>query len=194
MCYELTYSVLRDQRISIAQAGGRDTSDVTGYFFKLTLMMHFVGLLISVFGTRQLLKRLSEKQCLLLTPLVTALLFLYFKSAGTPFSFLIFFVGSRAFYWGFGVPVRESLYIPTVKELKFKTKSWIDAFGTKFSKSNGHLFNLLTSKLSAGSFTIVYSIFFTTTISLWCIASWLLGDRFERAIKNKEAIGLDNPT
>lgn len=194
MCYELIYSVLSYQRISIAQAGGARTTDVTSYFFQLTLMTHFVGLFISVLGTRQLLKHLSERQCLILNPLITALLLIYFKISGTHFSFLVLFVVSRALYWGFGVPVRESLYIPTVKELKFKTKSWIDAFGTKFSKSNGHLFNLLTSKLSVESFAIVHSIFFTATIGLWCVTSWLLGTRYEQAIKRKEAIGLDGLT
>lgn len=192
MCYELIYSVLSYQRVGIAQEGGASTVEVSTYFFKIILLTHALGFLISLFGTRSLLRRLGEKRCLILIPIAIAFLFAYFKfSNSSKGAFAVFFVLMRAIHYGFSYPIRESLYIPTVKELKFKTKSWIDAFGTKFSKLNGWLFNYITTGLTVGGFAAAQGIFFGGVLTLWILVSWLLGNRFEKAIKNKEVIGLN---
>ena len=88
----------------------------------------------------------------------------------------------RAINYGFSYPVRESLYIPTVKEIKFKSKSWIDAFGSKFAKPAGSTFNVFAEYLGAGLIFAAYCIFFAGIIGVWVVAAILLGKRFERRL------------
>ena len=102
------------------------------------------------------------------------------------------FVALRSIHYGFSYPVRESLYIPTVKEVKFKSKSWIDAFGTKFAKTTGWVFNHLARGLDMGAFITAQSFLFGSIIGLWMVTAYLIGRRFERAIANNEVIGLDS--
>ena len=97
----------------------------------------------------------------------------------------------KAVNYAFSWPVREGLYIPTVKEIKFKSKSWIDAFGSKFAKSSGASFNLFAESLGTAMFIPAHAAFFICVIGLWTLTAWLLGSRFEKAVKNNEVIGLD---
>lgn len=187
--YEIIQTILSYQRICIATDNAKDLSSASAYLFAIMFVTHAVGLAISAFGTRSLLQRWGEKVCLLLVPLSTAVLFLYFRISGTQQAFLIFLVALRAIHYAFSYPVRESLYIVTVKDVQFKSKSWIDAFGGKFAKSVGSIFNGLTSNLSTLTFIAVQSTLFTGIIGLWIVAAFLLGARFERAATKNEVIG-----
>ena len=99
------------------------------------------------------------------------------------------FVVFTALNYAFLAPVRESLYLPTVKEIKFKSKSWIDAFGSKFAKVSGSMFNVFAAKMGTANMLPVYSFFFAGIVGLWFIVAFLLGRRFEQAITNNEVIG-----
>ncbi len=97
----------------------------------------------------------------------------------------------RAINYGFSYPVRESLYIPTVKEIKFKSKSWIDAFGSKFAKTTGSTFNVFAEYLGEALIFTAYGIFFAGIIGVWVVAAILLGKRFEKAVAKNEVIGAE---
>lgn len=190
--YELLNVVLSYLRIGVAQAHSKNVSDLSAAFFQMMFMTHFVGFIISFFGTRTLLKKLGERVCLILTPLTIGLVLLIFMfNTDNPSVIVLAFVVMKAVNYAFSWPVREGLYIPTVKEIKFKSKSWIDAFGSKFAKSSGASFNLFAESLGAAMFIPAHGAFFISVIGLWTLTAWLLGSRFERAVKNNEVIGLD---
>ena len=190
--YELLNVVLSYLRIGVAQAHSKNVSDLSAAFFQMMFMTHFVGFIISFFGTRTLLKKLGERVCLLLTPITIGIVLLIFMfNTDNPNVIVLAFVVMKAVNYAFSWPVREGLYIPTVKEIKFKSKSWIDAFGSKFAKSSGATFNLFAESLGAAMFIPAHAIFFITVISLWSVTAWLLGSRFEKAVKNNEVIGAE---
>ena len=87
------------------------------------------------------------------------------------------------------IQCERSLYIPTVKEIKFKSKSWIDAFGTKFAKTGGSSFNVFAEYLGSNLVFLAYSFFFAGIIGIWFVAALLLGKRFEKALASNEVIG-----
>ena len=96
-----------------------------------------------------------------------------------------------ALNYAFLAPVRESLYLPTIKEIKFKSKSWIDAFGSKFAKAAGSMFNVFAEKMGSGLMFPVYSFFFAGVVCLWFGVAFLLGRRFEQVVLNNEVIGAE---
>lgn len=187
--YDVIGSVLSYQRIWIAQEHSTCVSDVSAYLFMTIFYTHLVGFLISLLGTRTLLARLGERRCLMLIPVATGSLLL-FLFAQTQITFLIMFVMIRAINYGFSYPVRESLYIPTLKEIKFKSKSWIDSFGTKFAKSTGSTFNMIVANLSSGAMLMVSAGFFGVIIGIWSVAAWLLGRRYDQVVARNEVIGV----
>jgi len=185
--YEMINTVLSYQRIGIAQANSSSMAEFSAYFFKIIFFTHMIGFLISLLGTKTLLRKLGERTCLILIPICTGLLLLMFMLGYA--NLIAVFMVMRAINYGFSYPVRESLYIPTVKEIKFKSKSWIDAFGTKFAKTGGSSFNVFAEYLGSNLVFLAYSCFFAAIIGIWFVAALLLGKRFEKAVARNEVIG-----
>jgi AAA family ATP:ADP antiporter len=190
--YEVISTVLGYLRLGVAQADSTSISDVSRVLFEIALKTHFAGFLISVIGTQALLARLGTRVCLLLVPFSIGIFLFYLIFETTPQSLINAFVAFQAFHYAFLMPVRESLYLPTVKEIKFKSKSWIDAFGSKISKTTGSMFNVMASKMGATFMLPIHSFFFATIIGFWFLLAFFLGRRFEQAITNNEVIGSED--
>ncbi len=153
--------------------------------------VHTVGFIVTLIGTRAIIEYLGERRSLLLVPCVTAVLIIYYLTAqmvtsqAAAVSIAIAYVLLKALNYAFASPLRESLYIPTTKSVKFKSKSWIDSFGTKFAKSIGAFYNGLAFSSAANG------LFFSAIIGLWILVAHLLGRRYEAAIAHGEVIGSD---
>jgi ATP:ADP antiporter, AAA family len=190
--YEVINTVLSYQRVVIAQANATSVADVSSFLFMIIFITHSIGFLISLLGTKTLLNKLGERFCLILIPVATGLLLFYFMFNYNGWGLLTAFILMRAINYGFSYPVRESLYIPTVKEIMFKSKSWIDAFGSKFAKTSGSSFNMFAIYLGQNMIFAAYCFFFAGIIGVWVVAAYLLGKRFEKAIARNEVIGVEN--
>ncbi len=190
--YEVVATVLSYLRLGLAQAQSANISQMSAFLFKMTFIMHFVGFFMSLFGTSTLMKRLGERTCLMLVPLLSGALLLYLLVATTPIALMGALIALKAVNYAFAWPVRESLYIPTIKDIKFKSKSWIDSFGSKFAKSSGSAFNIFASYLGPSLTMPAHAFFFSGVVALWFIVALFLGMRFDRAIAANEVIGLEN--
>lgn len=187
--YETVSTVLGYLRLGAAETGAESISDVSKVLFEIAFKAHFVGFLISLIGTQALLSRLGTRFCLMLIPLSMGGILFYLIFETSPHGLRNAFVIFTALNYAFLAPVRESLYLPTVKEIKFKSKSWIDAFGSKFAKTAGSMFNVFASKMGASLLLPVYSFFFAGIVCMWFGVAFLLGRRFEKAVVNNEVIG-----
>lgn len=186
--YEMLNVVLSFQRIGILEGAG-----FSGKMFGQRAVIHLIGFFVSFFGTRVLLNKLGERVCLILTPIFIGLLLIYFMVVYDEKAVLVVFTGLSVLNYAFASPLRESLYIPTVKDIKYKSKSWIDSFGTKISKTCSSGFIESVKNVAPGTmmFNLVYISFFSTVIALWILVAWWLGRRYTQAVKNNEVIGLN---
>jgi AAA family ATP:ADP antiporter len=187
--YEVISTVLSFLRLGVAEANAQNISGMSKILFEMVLKTHLVGLIISVLGTRTLCNKLGTSVCLLLVPLLTGIFLLYLMVETTQTALINAFVLFKAIHYAFSWPIRESLYIPTVKEIKFKSRSWIDAFGSKLARSTGATFNIVTASLGTTLILPIHSFFFAGIIGLWFLTALLLGRRFEKAVNNNEVIG-----
>lgn len=190
--YEVLGTVLSFVRLGVAQAHTQSLSEVSAYLCALMFVAHAAGFAISLLGTRELLKRLGTRVCLMLVPLICGALLLYILIDGSATAFAFAYALLKSINLAFSWPIRESLYIPTVKEIKFKSKSWIDAFGSKFAKTSGSAFNWLTAGVGAQALVPVQSFFFASIIGVWFVTALLLGRRFDKAIEHNEVIGRED--
>ncbi len=191
--YEVLNAVLSFLRIIYAKGAAVSTDDFGSKLFALVIGYHLLGFVVALFGTNTLLRWFGERRCLILIPIVIAILLFGFLAFGT-FGVLAFvFIAMRGINYGFFYPVRESLYIPTVKAVKFQSKAWIDAFGTKFAKSVGAEFNIVAvmvrNSFSQGMFQLFHWGFFTIILGCWIFVAILLGKRYVWAIEHDEVIG-----
>ncbi len=187
--YEVISSVLSYQRLGMAQEVGCGVAGVSCFLLGLSFAVHCVGFFISFFGTRSLVSALGERLSLLVVPISMGTLLFYYTFSTSPYSLLVCFVVVRAIYYAFNQPITEALYIPTVKAVKFKSKSWIDTFGKKMAKGVGSVFNGVSSLFGQAWFQVVHAGLFGGVILLWVGVAYFLGITYHRAIKNQKVIG-----
>lgn len=187
--YELLNVVLGYLRLGVAEANAQNISDVSRLLFEMMFKTHAIGLIISALGTRTLFQMLGTTLCLLLVPLLNGLFLLYLMVETTPTVLVNAFVLFKALHYAFSWPLRESLYIPTVKEIKFKSRSWVDAFGSKIARTAGSMFNVIAASMGSRLLLPMHSFFFALVVGAWFLVSFMLGRKFEQAVRDNEVIG-----
>ena len=88
--------------------------------------------------------------------------------------------------------MREVLYIPTIKDIQFKSKSWIDSFGRTISKSSGSAINLMAAFQSIGLQTVFMFVFITSVSSIWLVIAYMMGRKYVKTVENNEVIGVNS--
>ena len=197
--YEMVTTVLSIMRVGIAEEASSSMSGTSAYLYEVIFYTHAAGLVISLIGTGTLVRLLGEKRSLMLIPITSGLFLAYFMMSFVDFcawctstkALIVGYIGLKAINYAFSQPVRESLYIPTVKEIKFKSKSWIDAFGSKVGKTSGAGFGKFAARMGDGAFFPIHAGFFGLITFVWIIIAYLLGKRFEEAVSKNEVIGVE---
>ena len=193
--YEVINVVLNYQRLLLSKGASNGISELSCILFKQVFMVHFFGFFLSFLGTNFLLRKFGERRCLLIVPIAMGILLSIFMIFGsTNVNVVLYvFIALRAVHYAFSYPLRESLYIPTIKDIKFKSKSWIDSFGSKFAKGFGSSYNIIAQfvfkNFGKSLFFSLQSLFLCSIIGLWFLSAFLLGKRFQKAVNNNEVIG-----
>lgn len=157
----------------------------TGTFQALSFFMAF-------FGTTAFLRYVGVRAGIFVMPLSMLILGLVLFSHTSLSVIFVVLVISRALNYGFNNPMREILYIPTIKDIQFKSKVWIDSFGRTISKSSGSAINLMTAFQSVG-FQMAYMFVFIMSISsVWLVIAYLMGRKYVKTVENNEVIGINN--
>lgn len=190
--FELVNQVIKVENIIFGKTSSSTISELAYFLIRQALIVHLVGLVIVLFGTRMIIKTLGELKALMLIPTLTGISVTFFLKYPSYTSAIVAFVVTRAVNYALTVPLRESLYIPTINEIRFKTKSWIDGLGSKFAKMASSSFNMYTDGHIASEVLTMQTVFFSITISLWVILSYALGKRYEKAVEDNEVIGAKN--
>jgi AAA family ATP:ADP antiporter len=184
--WEIVNFTFNNLRLNIAFSQAEKITEISAFLFKTTMITHLTGFILVVFGTTLFIKFLGERISLLLIPILTGgavLTFLYFQN---PLSVIIVYPFIAAINYSLSRPLRESLFIITSKSIQFSTKSWMDSFGQKFSKTCGSLYTIVLQYLPR---SIIYHFqigFFCLLIALWTILAYFLGKKWQSTIdKNK---------
>lgn len=189
--WETVNVIFNYMRLGIAY---EDAESITGFIsalYKTIMFSHITGLILALFGTSFVVRRFNEKVSLMLIPLLIGTAILVCMMFKTTNAVVLTYIFIRAVNYSFAYPLRESLYIPTSTSIQFKVKSWIDGFGTKFSKIFGSIYNSLINLIPIAFLGMFQIGFFSAVIFLWTLLAFLLGKRWEKAIKNNEVIGED---
>jgi AAA family ATP:ADP antiporter len=173
----------------LLEARSMTLSEQSAYLLKQDIIVHIVVIMTILLGTRAIVEWLGERYSLLLVPIITSITLACYFSAQSPEVLFIVYLIIRTTNYALAQPLRESLYIPTTKAVKFKSKSWIDAFGGKIAKGTGAGYNRIYAHLSSAARLPVNGVFFGVVMILWLFVSNNLGKRFETVIAKNDVIG-----
>jgi ATP:ADP antiporter, AAA family len=190
--WEIINVIFSYLRLCVGQSETKGVAEFGAFLYQQACLVHIVGFFFVFLGTRTLVAWLGERRSLIAVPVLIGGVigvYLMFQSIKVV---TVAFVLMRAINYALAYPLRESLYIPTTKAMKFKSKSWIDGFGSKLSKGIGSSYNYFMRNLVAASaIPTVNLIFFSIIIAMWTVMANALGRRFERAVEKNEVIGVE---
>ncbi len=187
--YEIMIVIL-DYRVALAaDVSCGSVGALTQYYALYYLLMNSVGLIISFFGTTAILRLLGMRTSLFIFPIVSSIIILTTFFYPTAIVFFIALIALRAANYALNHPIREILYIPTTKNIKFKAKAWTDAFGSRSAKGGGSVFNIGMKKVSPAFALFFSSALMLGLISVWMIIVFFLGKTFTNVIDNQKVIG-----
>lgn len=148
-----------------------------------------VSFLIALLGTSYLIKRFGLRVSILISPLVFACalasLYAFFWSGPSTIALLwaafAVMLIIRGVSYAVNNPIKEMMYIPTSKDAKFKSKGWIDTFGSRFAKAGGAQVNdAFKHRLS--ELMVFGTMFGFGLIGVWIVAAIFVG------FKNKQLV------
>jgi ATP:ADP antiporter, AAA family len=159
-------------------------------------MVSLVSFLCLILGISNITRFLGIAVSLAAMPLIVGLAFLGFITLNSLSFLFALMVGSKAINYALNGPSLKQLYIPTSRNVKFKSQAWIETFGSRISKQCGSMFNMTLAPLKASfgsSLGYAYYLSLTSAIvvpllAVWFVISLFLGKRFQKAVKNNEVV------
>ncbi len=188
--WEAINATFNYMRLGVGLAGANDsTTALSSYLYKSAMLVHLVGLIIALVGTSSLINILGERFALMLIPLSIGCAIFVCLFYQTTTITMWMFIFMRAVNYSFAYPLREGLYIPTSNAIKFKTKSWIDSFGTKFSKGSGSFYNIFIGSVPLALVQSVQFGFYAVVIFLWTLLAYAMGRQWAKTVQKGSVIG-----
>ena len=156
-----------------------DKTGLNKYIFDYAVWIQIVSCTFSFLGSF-FQAHFGTEICILIYPVILGVCF-----GATAFFPSLMVVSAmqaliKGLHYALNKPSRETLYIPTTKEVKYKSKSWIDSFGSRLFKLMGAFIN----KNLYGSVGIVVS----GVLLLWIPMARYVGKKYKDSVKNNETI------
>lgn len=142
----------------------------------VSFLFAFVG------GTSIFMRKFGLTFCLLAFPITIGFVVLAcylawatgMNNAYLMWIFLGASVAMRALNYALNKPTSEVMYIPTSKDVKFKSKGWIDMFGNRVTKSIGGWVTWISPMLLFGTI-VSFGV-----IGVWVFAALVVGTKFNQ--------------
>ncbi len=176
-------------QIQMSVATNNSIGGMSSFMFLYTAAFQVLGFIIALFGTSTILKKFGVKLSLFLMPIATILMMFYLLALPNLTTIFVIMVLIRALHYGFNGPVREILYIPTSKDIKFKSKSWIDSFGRTLSKTSSSLFNYAYRNTAHLVLTRLNATIIIGLSAIWTISTFFVGKKYKETVEANKTIG-----
>ena len=164
--------------------------------------VNVLSFVVALLGTSALMKQFGIRVCLLIYPasfaiMLTGLYVYYSSGLSTPLAlawaaFAVMLVVKAASY-AVNNPIKEMMYIPTSKDVKFKVKGIVDMLGGRSAKATGAT---IAGKLNVAGDTAasMHNLFFFGSIiglgiiGVWILAALYVGNKNNQLVKNGQII------
>jgi len=178
LAQEVIVSLMHFQQAYLAEQTFAVKSLVTNYYFQVNFFFQFLSCIFSLLGTSYIHRKIGTRASLMSFPILL-------MGAGVVYFFMpnlyavtLFIVLLKGLHYAFNQPVRETLYIPTSRDIKYKAKAWIDVAGLRGSKAIGFALTGIV-----GHSSVALSVTVLSFLSVWTFLAGLIGRINERAVQ-----------
>ena len=187
--YETIVTILDFQFKNMAKAAFPTSEMVAPFMLKYAIMTNLTAFVCILVGLNAVGRKIGIVATLLLTPVLVGIAVLTITGYPTLYVAFVIMIICKAINYALTQPAKEQLYIPTSKDAKYKTKAWIDMFGSRFSK--GVLASSVTTlakPLGATLFSVVSAVVSFGLIGVWSFAAIFIGKKNKEAIKEDKLV------
>ncbi|MBT3456104.1 hypothetical protein HN446_03515 [bacterium] len=166
------------------------TSDVSRsiYLSNWGSTVNLVTFLCLFFGINNIQRWLGIRFALVLVPFLLFLTVFAFKYSAHVDVLFWLMVVAKSINYALNGPTLKQLYVPTTKDVKYKSQAWIETFGSRGAKAS-------SSGLNAFREFIGVSAYFAMAIYLsfgllfgWLFIALFLGKKYNEAISSNEVV------
>lgn len=140
------------------------------------LIVQVVATLLSLTGVSYFQRHFGVAFCIVGYPTLLLCGLIVWKLVPTLWVAMLIPALARGLHYALNKPVREILYVPTSKEVKYKSKAWIEVFGSQIFKASGNA-------IIASSEYLTGSIFCILPVA-WIIVARLVGKKYDESVQN----------
>jgi ATP:ADP antiporter, AAA family len=137
MFYEVIVTVFDYYFKLMTEAQVLDKALKASYLGKYAVYANLGTFLCLVLGINNIQRRLGLTTSLALMPILVGLAVFVFRFYRVLDVFFWLMVASKAVNYALNSPSMKQLYIPTTKEVRYKSQAWIESFGSRGSKAAG---------------------------------------------------------
>lgn len=165
--YEVVGTILDFQMKLLARQAFTTSETFANFMGKFGMGCNILTLCFSLIGTSFIMKRFGLTFCIVLFPIIVGCVVIFVYCFASMWIFFWGLIMIRCFTYALNNPAKEIMYIPTSKDIKFKTKSWIDMFGARSMKAAGSAIN------NAFKDSTEALLMYGTLISLGIVVVWV---------------------
>ena len=176
--YEITSQTL-DFQFTATISHYLDGPDLKRHFAMIYALSAIVALLVQLFLTSFVMTRYGLKTALLVLPVAIVIGSAGFLAVPILWAGSLLNTADSGFSYGLNQSAKETLYVPTSKDEKYKAKAFIDMFVQRFAKVLAIGVSLgITTFFADFSSKRWLSLFTMAIVSVWILAARYAGKRF----------------
>jgi ATP:ADP antiporter, AAA family len=156
------------------------------FFGLYGLITNGISCFFVLFGSSFLIRRFGLTACLIANPVALALVVGMVWIFPSLWVFVFADVAHKVFSYALNNPCKEIMYIPTSKDVQFKTKSWIDVQGMRTAKGLGA--GIVAIWPAIAQLVIYGSVISLGIIGLWLPVAHFVGKKNQQLVESGEII------
>ncbi len=190
--YEVISTIVEYQMNTLATKTFTDRDSFATFTARQGVYVGVLSLLFALLGTSFFMRKFGLKFCLVAFPITIGIIMIAnfglwtinIDQASLMWSFFYSVIIFKGLSYTLNNPAKEVMYIPTSKDVKFKAKGWIDAFGNRSSKLLGSGVNIVLKNalITAGTAVSLVLIVF------WAFMALFVGNTFDKLQKENKII------
>jgi len=185
--YEILVTIIDYNFKSAVGACNLTEAECARYLGDYAVYVNLVSFLCLFFGISNIQRYLGIKVSLVIMPFLLMgmmMLFLFFGNLSVLFWIM---VTVKAINYALNGPTMKQLYVPTTKDVKYKSQAWIETFGSRGSKASGSGFNIISKKLGSYFGLFLRSLSIALGL-LWVIIAIFIANKYQKAIKENKVV------
>ena len=183
---DLIAEILHFSLLFLAGNSYHSPEQIVSFLGRCDILTSSITLIFALFGTSLFLRTYGIIAWLMLYPFIIAVGVIYTWIFYSLWSLVVVLAILRGLSHALDQPYKEILFIPTSKDIKFKSRSWIGAFGTR--SAQGMSAGLVVFFSYMGNLLVYGSIFSLGLIGLCLPVAWYVGKTNNKFIQEDKIL------